>query len=98
MERVLNNYYTGGKAFCAGGDVKSLYLAKYEPSEQNPASLIDTYFWNEFRTDYALATMKPILIALMDGIVMGGGVGLSIHAPIRVATEASVYAMPGIIF
>jgi 3-hydroxyisobutyryl-CoA hydrolase len=39
--------------------------------------------------------MKPILIALMDGIVMGGGVGISVHAPIRIATEHSVFAMPG---
>lgn len=41
-----------------------------------------------------MATLKPTLIALMDGIVMGGGVGMSIHAPIRVATEKSVFAMP----
>jgi 3-hydroxyisobutyryl-CoA hydrolase len=38
--------------------------------------------------------MKPILIALMDGIVMGGGVGISVHAPVRIATEFSVFAMP----
>jgi 3-hydroxyisobutyryl-CoA hydrolase len=38
--------------------------------------------------------MKPTLIALMDGIVMGGGVGVSVHAPVRIASEASVFAMP----
>lgn len=41
-----------------------------------------------------MANLKPIVIALMDGIVMGGGVGLSINAPIRIATENSVFAMP----
>ena len=39
--------------------------------------------------------MKPTLIALMDGIVMGGGVGVSVHAPVRIATETSMFAMPG---
>ena len=38
--------------------------------------------------------MKPILIALMDGIVMGGGVGISINAPIKIVTERSIFAMP----
>lgn len=38
--------------------------------------------------------MRPLQIALWNGITMGGGVGVSCHAPIRVATEATVYAMP----
>jgi 3-hydroxyisobutyryl-CoA hydrolase len=38
--------------------------------------------------------MNPILVALMDGIVMGGGVGISVHSPIRIATENSLFAMP----
>lgn len=38
--------------------------------------------------------MKPALIAVMDGIVMGGGVGISVHAPIKIATENSMFAMP----
>jgi len=39
--------------------------------------------------------MKPIQVALWNGIVMGGGVGLSQNAPIRVATDNTVWAMPG---
>ena len=39
--------------------------------------------------------MKPIQIAIWDGIVVGGGVGISIHSKIRIATENSVFAMPG---
>ena len=45
--------------------------------------------------DYSLTKMKPIQVALWNGIVMGGGVGLSQNAPIRVATDNTVWAMPG---
>jgi 3-hydroxyisobutyryl-CoA hydrolase len=75
--------------------VKSLYLNKV--SDKPDMQQIYSFFRDEYTTDYALATMKPILVALMDGIVMGGGVGVSINAPIRIATETSMFAMPGII-
>ena len=84
----------GGKAFCAGGDVKSLYYAKTEPSTATPHSLLKSFFYNEYKLDYKLATMNPLLVAFMDGIVMGGGVGISINAPIRIATEKSMFARP----
>lgn len=48
--------------------------------------------------DYAMATMRSTLIAIMDGIVMGGGVGISINAKIRIATETTLFAMPGLLF
>lgn len=44
--------------------------------------------------DYQLVNMRPLQIALWNGITMGGGVGVSCHAPIRVATDKTVYAMP----
>lgn len=44
--------------------------------------------------DYKLATSKSIQIANWDGIVMGGGVGVSQYAPFRIATENTVFAMP----
>ena len=84
----------GGKAFCAGGDIKTLYFAKTQPTDLNPTSALKQFFFDEYKLDYKLATLKPVLIALMDGIIMGGGVGMSIHAPVRVATEKSVFAMP----
>jgi enoyl-CoA hydratase/carnithine racemase len=84
----------GGKAFCAGGDVKSLYLAKTAPSDKNPPSILQKFFATEYVLDYKLANMSPVLVALMDGIVMGGGVGISVHAPVRIATENSLFAMP----
>lgn len=79
----------GEKAFCAGGDVVRLY-------EDGKAGLPYPYqFWS---TEYRLNTLikrypKPY-IALVDGIVMGGGVGVSVHGGYRVATEKTMFAMP----
>ncbi len=52
----------------------------------------------EYLLDYSLTRMNPIQIALWNGYCMGGGVGLSIHAPIRIATENTLFSMPGNIF
>ncbi|MGE4063996.1 MAG: enoyl-CoA hydratase/isomerase family protein [Rhodospirillaceae bacterium] len=79
----------GEKAFCAGGDVVRLY-------EDGKARKPYPYrFWS---TEYRLNTMikrypKPY-IALVDGIVMGGGVGVSVHGAYRVATDRTMFAMP----
>jgi len=81
----------GGKAFCAGGDIKAVT----EEGKKDPSSLQATYF---FRREYILNDLIgscPLpFVALIDGITMGGGVGLSVHAPFRVATEKTVFAMP----
>eukprot|EP01016_Furgasonia_blochmanni_P052875 TRINITY_DN8474_c0_g1_i7.p1 TRINITY_DN8474_c0_g1~~TRINITY_DN8474_c0_g1_i7.p1 ORF type:complete len:348 (-),score=97.80 TRINITY_DN8474_c0_g1_i7:292-1335(-) len=84
----------GLKAFCAGGDVKSLYDAKRTPKSPADAQVLDTFFREEFTLDYSLARMRPVQVSLLDGIVMGGGVGISVHSKVRVATENSVFAMP----
>eukprot|EP00276_Gloeochaete_wittrockiana_P015562 CAMPEP_0184337332 /NCGR_PEP_ID=MMETSP1089-20130417/5715_1 /TAXON_ID=38269 ORGANISM="Gloeochaete wittrockiana, Strain SAG46.84" /NCGR_SAMPLE_ID=MMETSP1089 /ASSEMBLY_ACC=CAM_ASM_000445 /LENGTH=445 /DNA_ID=CAMNT_0026662971 /DNA_START=23 /DNA_END=1361 /DNA_ORIENTATION=- len=81
----------GGRAFCAGGDVKGLALA----AKQDPM-LAPQFFQAEYAMNYLIASVskrKPIL-AFMDGITMGGGAGLSIHARYRIATEKTVFAMP----
>jgi 3-hydroxyisobutyryl-CoA hydrolase len=81
-----------GDAFCAGGDV--MQLAKW--NQEGPAGQqksID-YFALEYRLDHMIATCGKPYIAFMDGITMGGGVGLSVHAPFRIATERTVFAMP----
>lgn len=77
-----------GKAFCAGGDIKVLADAAH------PA-LQEEFFRLEYALDYALAVngQQQPHIAIYDGAVMGGGVGVSIHAPIRIATEKAVFAM-----
>jgi 3-hydroxyisobutyryl-CoA hydrolase len=53
------------------------------------------FFRYEYLLDYTLTRVDPILVALRNGFVMGGGFGLSIDAPIRVATDSTVFAMPG---
>mmetsp|Transcript_16925 Transcript_16925/g.26053 ORF Transcript_16925/g.26053 Transcript_16925/m.26053 type:complete len:313 (+) Transcript_16925:205-1143(+) len=84
---------TGGKAFCAGGDIVSLYHAHNGKEGFDPVQKKE-FFEREYIMDYQLTQMHPTQIALWNGIVMGGGVGVSCHSPIRVATDNTMYAMP----
>ena len=82
----------GPKAFCAGGDVAALaQLNTQGPSGQAKSK---AYFALEYQLDHLIASYPKPYIAYMDGITMGGGVGLSVHAPIRIATERTLFAMP----
>ncbi|EME30500.1 3-hydroxyisobutyryl-CoA hydrolase, mitochondrial [Galdieria sulphuraria] len=79
----------GGKAFCAGGDVRGLYDARGDRKSQ------EKFFREEYSADYILGTLRGITsVAIWDGICMGGGAGISIHGPIRIATERTIFAMP----
>lgn len=82
----------GPKAFCAGGDVAT--VAKSNMSGPQGKSQSQAYFRLEYQLDHLIATCSKPYIAYMDGITMGGGVGLSVHAPIRIATERTLFAMP----
>jgi 3-hydroxyisobutyryl-CoA hydrolase len=81
-----------GRAFCAGGDVAELAKWNKEGSEGQQRS--SDYFGLEYKLDHLIATYTKPYVAFMDGITMGGGVGLSIHAPFRIATENTLFAMP----
>ena len=83
---------SGGKAYCAGGDVVTLYKAGL--GQIANSSVLANFPAYEYLLDLALTTMKPIHIAFWNGVVMGGGVGLSCFAPIRIATDNTVFAMP----
>jgi len=79
----------GEKAFCAGGDIRQLY---------DWGLAMDPQFLDFYKEEYLLNTYikhypKPY-IALLDGIVMGGGVGVSVHGSHRIVTEATIFAMP----
>jgi enoyl-CoA hydratase len=83
----------GERAFCAGGDVRALYDARPQAGEGG-------YTVDFFREEYILIQRvhrfpKPYL-ALIDGITMGGGMGIGINGAYRVATERAVFAMPEI--
>jgi enoyl-CoA hydratase len=79
----------GGRALCAGGDVLSLYNARTEGSAAARAFWREEYHLNAMISRYP----KPF-VAIQDGIVMGGGIGLSGHGSHRVVTEKSMLAMP----
>src|SRR5579872_2920769 len=80
---------TGEKAFCAGGDIKQVYL---ENQSNNPH--INRYFWNEYRLNHRIHNYSKPYIAFMNGITMGGGLGISIHGSHRIGTEKLILAMP----
>ncbi|KAI0093896.1 3-hydroxyisobutyryl-coenzyme A hydrolase [Irpex rosettiformis] len=80
-----------GRAFCAGGDVASVVEAASNDDTRHYA--LD-FFKREFELDYMLAAVPQPYVAVMDGITMGGGVGLSVNANFRIATENTVFAMP----
>ncbi|KAM3422986.1 hypothetical protein BST61_g464 [Cercospora zeina] len=81
-----------GRAFCAGGDVAWLAQRNKQGTQGQQES--KDYFALEYKLDHLISTYTKPYVALIDGITMGGGVGLSLHAPFRIATENTVFAMP----
>ncbi len=77
-----------GRAFCAGGDIVDVYKAGKE------GRLLTDFFADEYRMNAALEAFPKPYVSLIDGIVMGGGVGISAHGSHRVVTENAVFAMP----
>jgi enoyl-CoA hydratase len=78
-----------GRAFCAGGDVRFIY----QLGSGAYAQIMD-FFATEYHLNHFIHTLKKPYIALMDGITMGGGVGISLHGSHPVATERFRFAMP----
>ena len=76
----------GERGLCAGGDVRSLY--------EGDLAFAEAFWRDEYRLDARIADFGKPFVAVMDGITMGGGVGLSAHARHRVVTERSRVAMP----
>ena len=79
----------GDKAFCAGGDIRSLY-----DSFNSGDTLHQDFFVEEYALDLAIHHYRKPVLALMDGFVLGGGMGLVQGADLRVVTERSRLAMP----
>ncbi len=78
-----------GRAFCAGGDIRSLY-----DTGRRDKTLQMQFFWHEYRLNHFIHHFNKPYIALMDGVTMGGGVGISLHGSHPVATERFLFAMP----
>ncbi len=79
----------GERGFCAGGDIRALH-----ESARAGDGLAGTFWREEFRLNHQIASYPKPYVALMDGITMGGGVGLSAHGRHRVVTERTRLAMP----
>lgn len=79
----------GEKAFCAGGDIRSLY-----DSMRSGGQLHREYFAIEYRFDYLIHRYPKPYLAVMNGITMGGGMGISQGARVRIVGERTRIAMP----
>ena len=80
----------GDRAFCAGGDVINLR----EGQLSGDRTEVEAFFTEEYDLNYMIATYPKPYIALIDGICMGGGIGVSVYGPYRVATEHASFGMP----
>jgi enoyl-CoA hydratase len=78
-----------GRGFCAGGDIRAI-----ADSARGDAAYAREFFRVEYQLNHALFTFAKPIVAVVDGIVMGGGVGISAPARFRVATENTRFAMP----
>lgn len=80
----------GGRAFCAGGDIRAVV----ERVRHHGIAATVGFFHDEYRLNWRIARFPKPYVALIDGLTMGGGVGISVHGRFRVATERTLFAMP----
>ncbi|HEX3667200.1 MAG TPA: enoyl-CoA hydratase/isomerase family protein [Rhizomicrobium sp.] len=80
---------TGDRAFCAGGDIRALYTAG-----RAAATNMTDFYRHEYRMNARIKHFPKPYIALLHGIVMGGGVGVSIHGSHRLVDASALFAMP----
>lgn len=79
----------GEKAFCAGGDIRWLY----DNARNDPAHAAE-FFRDEYTNNALIYHFPKPYVSLIDGVVMGGGVGISVHGDFRVAGDRTLFAMP----
>lgn len=80
----------GDKAFCAGGDIRSIYDARMGGQTDG----LSAFFRDEYILNAQIKAYPKPYVALINGIVMGGGVGVSVHGSHRIGTEKTLFAMP----
>ncbi|MDJ0951872.1 MAG: enoyl-CoA hydratase/isomerase family protein [Alphaproteobacteria bacterium] len=85
----------GDRAFCSGGDVRVTYEAGLAAkSGHGDGALTRAFFREEYRMNRRIHAFPKPYLALLDGITMGGGVGVSVHGSHRIVTERTLFAMP----
>jgi len=80
----------GGRAFCAGGDVRAIRAAALA----GDAATVEAFFAAEYAVNRGIAEFGKPWASLIDGVCMGGGIGVSVHGSHRVVTEHALLAMP----
>lgn len=84
----------GDRAFCAGGDIRAVYELGPQALAMLDGDPEADFFRIEYRLNHAIHHFPKPWIALLDGVTMGGGVGLAVHGSHRVTTEKTLCAMP----
>lgn len=90
VQVVLLDHAEGTRGFCAGGDV----LMVRDSALNDGGKAGRAFFFHEYRLNHLLFTFPKPVVAFMDGVTMGGGVGLALPCDYRIATERTMFAMP----
>ena len=86
---VMLDHAPGTRGFCAGGDIRE--VARSGRGDGRAAA---EFFATEYRLNVLIKRFPKAFVAVMDGVTMGGGVGISVHGSHRISTEHTVFAMP----
>lgn len=89
LHLVWIDHQEGTRGFCAGGDIRML-----AESGAGDAAEARAFFRTEYRMNAALEAFPKPILSVLDGVTMGGGVGLTVHGSHRIATERTLFAMP----
>ncbi|MDP3737004.1 MAG: enoyl-CoA hydratase/isomerase family protein [Hyphomonadaceae bacterium] len=89
IELVVVDHQEGTRGFCAGGDIRML-----AESGLGDGAAAQAFFRAEYRLNTRIKNYPKPYVAFIDGVTMGGGVGISVHGSHRVATERTTFAMP----
>lgn len=89
VDMVMIDHAEDTRGFCAGGDIVMLRNSGMADGAEARA-----FFAEEYRMNAAIKAFPKPYLAIMDGVTMGGGVGLSVHGSHRIATERTLFAMP----
>lgn len=80
----------GGRAFCAGGDVRAVRAA----AVAGDRAAVEAFFSEEYAVNAGIAGFGKPWVSLIDGVCMGGGIGVSVHGSHRIVTDHAMFAMP----
>lgn len=93
IDHVVIDHLPGTRGFCAGGDIRML-AESGAAAGAGRGREARSFFRTEYQLNHVLFTYPKPVFAVMDGVTMGGGVGISVHGRYRIATPATLFAMP----